>query len=890
MIRTLLLIISTLLIFTNANAQTPTYCTQPSAYRSTSNANGTWGSTWTNNNSAPANTFLITHRVVYGSSLKPTAGSIIVIKNGGELVLNQLEIEASNIVFILDGGKLTVTQNIQIKSSTARFCATNGSCIGSGENFEVESGAQLYLANSGIKVTGGNLDNSGTITGSRIKVSVGQNLNNGSWSVSTIENWYAGGSNPSGWGAIPESSSSLDVCTCTPAATPTVTTAGASCVAPGTASISNYSSTNTYIFSPSGPTVSTGGSISGMVAGTSYTVRASNGCLSAASASFSINAQLSAPTNPPIIANYQTNGQTVYSEDISSYYIPCGSTTANLAVLSAENLPSGATLTWHTATSATDANRINPATAVTGATRKVYAAFRSSGGCYSPTKEIIVYAPICANDDDYSATPITAGVGGTLPSIFGNDTYNGTTITTAASGNVSFQYSQWTPTNGSINPATGVLTVPASTPPGIYLYSYQINDVDPDGVSGSNFSTATVLFRVVADSDGDGLHDEIDLDDDNDGILDKDECNIGFIANNVTGPWKGRTASNITVSASPSATQTNTQFITVDPQVNFSVNQNGGDQRFAGAATSATYVLTFSTPVPANEIALMIDDVNVAANQSPNASFKVDVDFGSGFTNPEGVFFKTMAGRNSGVSYNAITGVPTFQDLPNPVGEDIYLRGTGDRLVKAVRLTGTNLGTGDVIAYSFFALAKCDTDGDGIPNDLDLDSDGDGCFDAFEGDENVTPAHLNSNGSIRTNATGTANDNNIASVDANGVPLLVNAGGAADVGSDVGQGVGSSQNAAITPCCTNTAAPGIPDGYTQTGVSNLEGFANGWPKNVPNGFIAIESKNQGFVITRVSSSAAITAPVEGMLIYDIAAACVKLYNGTVWKCLAKDCK
>lgn len=84
-------------------------------------------------------------------------------------------------------------------------------------------------------------------------------------------------------------------------------------------------------------------------------------------------------------------------------------------------------------------------------------------------------------------------------------------------------------------------------------------------------------------------------------------------------------------------------------------------------------------------------------------------------------------------------------------------------------------------------------------------------------------------------------------------------------------------------------AAGLP---STTGISNLIGFTGGttgWPANVPNGHVVIESKNKGFVITRVSSSAAILNPVEGMLIYDITAACVKLYNGTVWKCLAKDC-
>ncbi|WP_131537045.1 hypothetical protein [Pedobacter nototheniae] len=92
--------------------------------------------------------------------------------------------------------------------------------------------------------------------------------------------------------------------------------------------------------------------------------------------------------------------------------------------------------------------------------------------------------------------------------------------------------------------------------------------------------------------------------------------------------------------------------------------------------------------------------------------------------------------------------------------------------------------------------------------------------------------------------------------------------------------------------CTQLGNFDAPGETSKTGISDLVGFTGGttgWPANVSNGFIVIESKKKGFVITRVSSSSAITNPVEGMLIYDIGAACVKLYNGTSWKCLEKDC-
>jgi gliding motility-associated-like protein len=89
--------------------------------------------------------------------------------------------------------------------------------------------------------------------------------------------------------------------------TPTITTTAASCSAAGTATISNYVGTQTYTFSPSGPSAEAGGIISSMTTGTSYTVTASNGsCSSTASASFSSSAQLIVPTTPTITTTSAT--------------------------------------------------------------------------------------------------------------------------------------------------------------------------------------------------------------------------------------------------------------------------------------------------------------------------------------------------------------------------------------------------------------------------------------------------------------------------------------------------------------------------------------------------------------------------------------------------------
>ena len=88
--------------------------------------------------------------------------------------------------------------------------------------------------------------------------------------------------------------------------------------------------------------------------------------------------------------------------------------------------------------------------------------------------------------------------------------------------------------------------------------------------------------------------------------------------------------------------------------------------------------------------------------------------------------------------------------------------------------------------------------------------------------------------------------------------------------------------------CTKLPAAGVPDSYTIIGITSQTKQSK-WPESIPNGFIALESRNKGFVITRVVNQTKITDPKEGMLIYDISASCVKIYNGSIWKCIQRQC-
>ena len=88
--------------------------------------------------------------------------------------------------------------------------------------------------------------------------------------------------------------------------------------------------------------------------------------------------------------------------------------------------------------------------------------------------------------------------------------------------------------------------------------------------------------------------------------------------------------------------------------------------------------------------------------------------------------------------------------------------------------------------------------------------------------------------------------------------------------------------------CTKDPASGTPVAMTKFGITGQINKQTNWPQNIPNGFIALESKNKGLVVTRTTPDN-IATPVEGMLIFDTVDKCFKLYNGTSWDCIRRSC-
>ncbi len=898
-----LLIFSLFLIeSTSLNAQA--YCTQPSSYRYTSNANGAWGSVWAINSSATNYTYLITHRVTYSSDLKPNSGSVIVIKNGGELVLNQMQTDNPSVTIILDGGKLTITQNLQLKNSGDRICATNGSCITIGEDFQSLSGSQMYFANSGLKV-GENLQTNSTVTGTNYKIWVRENFQNTSgWGSSGVSAWYAGGSNPSGSSWPSESSSSMDPCICTPPPTPTISGNSSFCSGGNVVLTSSASSGNQWYVGGSLISGATGSTYTATTAG-NYTVTVTtNGCSSTSAVkAVAMTVCCQSGTTAPVI-----NSATNFTVVNSAYNIPCGSTTANLSGLTASNKPSPSTvtLTWHTATPATTANKITNITALTGTTKYYAAFFDSVNNCYSSTKEIVVYAPICATDDNYITTPITHGVGGTLPNIFANDTYNGSVVSLPLS-TVGFKEVLWVNMYAQVSTTNGTLYITPITPPGIYTYTYSITDKDTDGIEDSNISYATVTFRVVPDSDGDGINDELDVDDDNDGILDTAECSntITDMANAFS---SGRLL-NIAPSDFGLVVNAKNQDVTRDLSSKFGYPANSGaviiSLKNASVHPSADAWWTKNGQQPSvwnvtgtmSAFFLMSQNTEYYGNDSKTIHI-YDAQPVIPITLPGMVNQTAVPGQWSIIDTST---QKTLTDLNSNTSNNEYGNWRFANMNFGSKIFGFSTTTAFADpTYAVSIYLECDTDNDGVPNRLDLDSDADGCADAFEGGADISISQLVTAGGSVYGGSTTVDKNLCASsscVSPSGTNIGLPQFSTLPSGysNTTGQTVGDSQNAAIKGCyCTQPPSAGTSQA-TKVGISVQQKQA-AWPENIPNGHIALESKEKGFVITRVphvsfvpQATDSIANPFAGMLVYDIQDACVKLYNGINWNCIKRSC-
>ncbi|APD08015.1 hypothetical protein UJ101_02516 [Flavobacteriaceae bacterium UJ101] len=396
------------------------------------------------------------------------------------------------------------------------------------------------------------------------------------------------------------------------------------------------------------------------------------------------------------------------------------------------------------------------------------------------------------------------------------------------------------------------------------------------------------------DFDGDGICNIDDLDDDNDGVLDTEEC---------LAPEEEYTVSPVTFwGASPSTTGSGTfgsMSATGTATNNFSRNDTTVSFRPLDS-TETSYV--FQTYNFSQSVDVSIDFFNLQASiedfvfdQSPdldkssiNSTYHSLVDSSIEFTGVSNNNLIVIRGGTNGqggtsdsstVYFSNITTLTIGYNSSNPAHNAAY------RNMKI-----------------FVPSETCsDTDGDGILNIFDLDSDGDGCPDAKEagvtslGGVTMTTGNVvNGDG---TNNTTTVTSEAVVSGDVGTDGLVDSLETSIDSGEFKGiYTYSNATDASINGCsCSASSLTSGTAEVTKTGISTLDTPpTNNWPNDVRNGFITLESTNKGFVITRLSDPETdIENPVKGMLVFDTTMKCLRMNNdGTSsgWTgCLQKGC-
>ncbi|THV58874.1 hypothetical protein EZV76_11460 [Flagellimonas alvinocaridis] len=272
---------------------------------------------------------------------------------------------------------------------------------------------------------------------------------------------------------------------------------------------------------------------------------------------------------------------------------------------------------------------------------------------------------------------------------------------------------------------------------------------------GPSISKQNVPFSIlysncsiaIADLDGDGIEDSVDLDDDNDGILDTDECgglsgnyaisatNIRHFSNDSNAQGNPGTsyaansattypgASSILLFQFPNALPIGTSvsvFLGADPAVTDTDMQL---QRSDAAGNSNGWIANADNTAPGS-----IREVTFTVSGSPLEYLRIEAyQIGA-----------RIYGASYGGSVDCTTidtdgdGIPNYQDLDSD-GDGIPDNVEAQTSLGYTAPTGSDSDNDGLDnAYESSGISYIDSDGDGTPDFLDTDSDNDGTNDTTE--------------------------------------------------------------------------------------------------------------------------------------------------------------
>ncbi len=265
-----------------------------------------------------------------------------------------------------------------------------------------------------------------------------------------------------------------------------------------------------------------------------------------------------------------------------------------------------------------------------------------------------------------------------------------------------------------------------------------------------------IQFTLAQDFDNDNVIDLLDLDDDNDGILDKNE-DFCVTANADNGMFTGPTSSNISWDFPTGELQPfSLTDITIGQE--FSV----GPTSFIRKSGNYSFRINFSNAVPASEIVLVIFDYDRSGfiNFSVTQGIASSLDFKALQYNGERM-----------LTYSSSTGNlsrSSSMSINNP-SEGIALVGLGSKTVSSITIETIGLSSGDQIGYFITTPPYCDYDQDGILNSRDLDSDNDGIYDVVEANGTISLA-------AGQNGRAQDDDDNVNNTATRGIPSSAGAG------------------------------------------------------------------------------------------------------------------
>lgn len=256
----------------------------------------------------------------------------------------------------------------------------------------------------------------------------------------------------------------------------------------------------------------------------------------------------------------------------------------------------------------------------------------------------------------------------------------------------------------------------------------------------------------AGDMDGDMVNDNVDIDNDNDGITNCDES-AGNAPFNLSNPLAGSVSSGGFVNTFTGSFPPAAGPPAADPFTG-SANGNFVSHVTAGKGNSMIYRMDFANPVSISIEYPQTANATDLINSNGDYIISVPVDKTITVLNPNNQLL--IDTNYDGIYESDVTEFSSFEIRFRRNGATPLAAGTGtfsfrSYLVNAVIFTHKNLVTDSDNRATFRVLASCipiDSDGDGVPDQIDFDSDNDGIPDLYESQgDNFSPlSNVDDNG------------------------------------------------------------------------------------------------------------------------------------------------